>query len=95
MKDRILTLPLRKEWYGMIECGKKKEEYREIKPFWTSRLVNKDGSIKKFKYVVFSYGYTKRRMCFECKGIYVGGGNPRWGGGGNDVYCIKLGEKVW
>ena len=29
-KSKILDLPLKKEWYNMIESGEKKEEYREI-----------------------------------------------------------------
>ena len=35
---KILELPLKKEWYNMIESGEKREEYREIKPFWISRI---------------------------------------------------------
>ena len=34
----ILHLPLKKEWYEMIESGVKTEEYREIKPYWIKRL---------------------------------------------------------
>lgn len=37
-----LHLNLRKQWFEMIFLGIKKEEYREIKPFWFSRLF-KDG----------------------------------------------------
>lgn len=37
---RILHLPLKKEWYEMIESGVKTEEYREIKPYWVKRLVS-------------------------------------------------------
>lgn len=29
----VLDLPLKKEWYEMIENGIKTEEYREIKPY--------------------------------------------------------------
>lgn len=36
MKD--LFLVLKSEWYDMIESGEKKEEYREIKPYWFQRL---------------------------------------------------------
>lgn len=35
---KILDLPLKKEWYNMIERGEKREEYRAIKQFWISRL---------------------------------------------------------
>ena len=40
--DNILELPLKKEWYNLIESGIKKEEYREIKPFWLKRLCTKE-----------------------------------------------------
>ena len=34
---RILDLPLMAVWFLMIESGEKKEEYREIKPYWIKR----------------------------------------------------------
>lgn len=37
---KILELPLKKEWYDMIECGEKREEYREVKPYWVKRLLD-------------------------------------------------------
>lgn len=39
MGQKILHLPLKAKWYEMIESGVKKEEYREIKPYWVKRLV--------------------------------------------------------
>lgn len=36
----MLTLPIKKKWFDMILSGEKKEEYREIKPYYTSRLAN-------------------------------------------------------
>ena len=35
----ILHLVLKAQWYDMIACGEKKEEYREIKPYWVNRLL--------------------------------------------------------
>ena len=35
----LLHLPLKAKWYEMIESGVKREEYREIKPYWTKRLL--------------------------------------------------------
>lgn len=35
---KTLYLPLKKEWYNMIESGVKTEEYREIKPYWANRI---------------------------------------------------------
>lgn len=34
---KILELPLKKEWYDMIERGEKREEYREYKEYWFKR----------------------------------------------------------
>ena len=40
MKNKVLTITVRKQWLDMIAAGEKTEEYREIKPYWASRLVN-------------------------------------------------------
>lgn len=36
----VLPLVLEKKWFKKIVSGEKTEEYREIKPYWASRLVN-------------------------------------------------------
>ncbi len=36
----MLTLPIKKKWFDMILSGEKKEEYREIKPYYTTRFKN-------------------------------------------------------
>ena len=36
---KILDLPLKKEWYNMIETNIKTEEYREVKPYWIKRIL--------------------------------------------------------
>lgn len=38
--EKVLKLTVNKEWFSRILSGKKTEEYREIKPYWASRLVN-------------------------------------------------------
>lgn len=40
MEKKILTLNVSKQWFDMIVSGEKTEEYRVIKPYWASRLVN-------------------------------------------------------
>lgn len=35
---KVLTLTVNKEWFSRILSGVKKEEYREIKPYWVARL---------------------------------------------------------
>ena len=86
---KTLYLPLKKEWYEMIERGVKTEEYREIKTYWNIRLIYKG-----LTHVKFSYGYTKRTMIFEIERITIGKGNPEWGAPKEDCYIIKLGERI-
>ena len=39
-EKNVLHLVLEKKWFEKIISGEKTEEYREIKPYWASRLVN-------------------------------------------------------
>ena len=67
MKEkRILHLTLLKKWFDLILAGTKKEEYREIKPYWTKRLLGKE-----FDEIYFKNGYSKNSpfMRVEWKGI--------------------------
>ena len=112
---KTLYLPLKKEWYEMIEAGIKKEEYRERSPYWVNRLRDKDRTcadkaegcecnricwkigncgLAHFDVVCFSYGYTKRRMLWECKGITIGQGRKEWGAPDHETFIIKLGERL-
>jgi hypothetical protein len=78
-----------KDWFEMILNGAKKEEYREIKPYWESRL---DG--KKFDTVKLQMGRNpgSPSMYVECLGIEKGGqGNTDWGWV-EPCYKIKLGR---
>lgn len=36
---KTLHLTLKKQWFDLIASGEKTEEYREIKQYWISRLV--------------------------------------------------------
>ncbi len=36
----MLILPIKKKWFDMIKSGEKKEEYREIKPYYKTRFYN-------------------------------------------------------
>ena len=40
VEKKVLPLVLEKKWFEKIVSGEKTEEYREIKPYWASRLVN-------------------------------------------------------
>lgn len=39
-KKKVLTITVSKQWFDMIVAGEKTEEYRDIKPYWASRMVN-------------------------------------------------------
>ena len=54
---KVLTLTISKEWYELIVAGEKNEEYREIKPYWASRLVNQNSESGMVGFDEFG-GYT-------------------------------------
>lgn len=103
MKEKILYLPLEKEWYEMIERGEKLEEYREIKEHWIKRICKSKKLRSGFccedvdtdiTHVCFSYGYTKRRMLKKVLRIYIGYGKIDWGAPKLDkVFIIELEKK--
>ena len=92
---KILHLVLKAQWYDMIDRGEKKEEYREIKPYWSNRLTDynriykwfKDINERKFNIstpcrytcVCFHRGYTSTTMTFAIENINIGKGRPEWG----------------
>lgn len=41
----MLTLPIKKKWFDMILSGEKKEEYREINPYYEARFMNLFGVV--------------------------------------------------
>ena len=95
---KTLHLNLHSKWFKMILLGAKKEEYRELKPYWAKRLVNEDGTFKEFSSVTFSNGYSKNRpqMVFEIKEIKIDTGYVVWGAKYNKAYyVIKLGEMIF
>lgn len=93
-----LHLVLKRKWYDMIASGEKTEEYREIKPYWSNRLMWEiDGfcGFNSYKYICFSKGYTKTRMTFESAGININYGKPEWGAPTDrNVFIIKLGKRI-
>ena len=72
----MLVLPIKKKWFDMIKSGEKKEEYREIKPYWTKRFCHalydlELGNSSKTLYkgqgtVIFQNGYQKNAPRIKC-----------------------------
>ncbi len=87
---KILDLVLKHRWYNMIYSGVKKEEYREIKPYWIERLEN-----NKYDIVRFRKGYTNISMEFSIRYINKTFGIPEWGAPEDKmVYAIGLGKRI-
>jgi len=79
----MLVLPIKKKWFDMILSGEKKEEYRDIKPYYDSRFYHikaipqektQVDSLAEFKlsvetveYVIFRNGYSKNSPSIKCK----------------------------
>ena len=76
----------------MVFSGEKKEEYREMKPYWNRRLSNKD-----FDAIRFRNGYANNapEVLIEWKGLCSGLGIIEWGAPPEKVvYIIKLGNRI-
>lgn len=87
---RILHLTLKKQWFDLIASGVKREEYREMKPYWHVRLQNKT-----YDAIQFRNGYGKHApaMLIELKEILCGIGVAEWGAPTEEsVYILRLGQ---
>ena len=94
----MLTLPIKKKWFDMIKSGEKKEEYREIKPYYDSRfLIYYDRDLFTGKLmqmsapdeIILRNGYSSNSPTIKCKvKIEKGYGKPEWGAEPNKKYFI-------
>lgn len=76
MKDeKTLHLTLKKKWFDMIASGEKKEEYREIKPYWSQRLTS--NPIKIFIIGIGWTDYTIHRDAADVSRYYRNGLDPK------------------
>lgn len=102
----MLTLPIKKEWYDQIFSGRKKEEYREIKPYYTKRFLNCGllqetvdpifGSVviepKGAGWLGFRNGYSPDSPKFRALvEVSIGTGKIEWGAiPGKQYYVLKI-----
>lgn len=90
----MLTLPIKKKWFDMIKSGEKKEEYREIKPYWTKRLnfisYDEKGVVYQVnKNILLRNGYSKNSPTLKCYvQINEGYGKSEWGAEPNKMYYV-------
>ncbi len=73
MNNSILYVPIDKKWFDQIFAGTKTSEYREYKEFWIKRLMNPDGTYKKYDVIHFRNGYNpdSRFIVVELKEIKI------------------------
>jgi hypothetical protein len=62
----ILHLTLKREFFSAIAAGKKRTEYRKVKPYWRKRLEDRDYDV-----VMFRNGYARDapEMVVEFRGV--------------------------
>ena len=101
----MITLPIKKQWFDMIAAGVKKEEYREIKTYYTTRIATEIGESPQITFfalkagretkefiVKFVNGYGNNRPCFyaDCS-IVVKTGRKEWGAvPGTEYYAFRI-----
>lgn len=101
----MLILPIKKKWFEMIRSGEKKEEYREIKPYYNKRFGNvlvgfSLGNVEVMLYaniefrVLFRNGYSNNSPEIECKcTLDRGTGKKEWGAEeGKEYYILRIKE---
>lgn len=97
----MLTLPIKKKWFDMILSGEKREEYRDIKPYYKSRfehcfnVVEYHGEyINAFeenpeREILFHNGYGKDSPSFVAKcTLSIGEGKTEWGAEPGKKYFV-------
>lgn len=94
MEKKVLTLSVKKEWFDKIVSNEKKEEYREVKPYWIKRLTTNCEVVydvvaetycgkvlyRPYTHVLFinGYGDDKPRVEKEIESISIGKPKKGW-----------------
>lgn len=101
----MLVLPIKRKWFDMILSGEKKEEYRDIKPYYMSRFKNvfqmypysyipEEDDVQE---VMFRNGYSSSSPSFRARcRLKFGIGKEEWGAElGMEYYILVIEEIVW
>lgn len=84
----MLTLPIKSKWFNMILSGEKKEEYRSMTQYYTSRFENAKNENNRF-WCILRNGYSSNSPSAT---VYVelstGYGREEWGAEPNTQYYI-------
>lgn len=79
----MLTLPIKRKWFDMIEAGIKKEEYRALTDFYDMRFTNapkfwEDGKQQFYVRLRAGYNANSPSMVIMCW-LDIGPGKKEWG----------------
>lgn len=85
---KILNLTLKKKWFDLIASGQKKLEFRENKPYWACRLLDKNGNGRHFDIVRFKNGYGPNVPTVDVEFKRIGFTGPKW-------FTPRHGEQIW
>ena len=88
----MLTLAIKKKWFDMIDKGEKPEEYRDIKPYYNSRLEPYEGTEQE---IMLRNGYSSSSPLLQITALVTKGtGNPDWGAEeGKEYWVLKIKKK--
>ena len=101
----MLILPIKKKWFDMILSGEKREEYREIKPYYTTRFKN-IFNMSPYSFIpsgtdcgqiMFRNGYKKNSpsIIADCY-LDIKTGKPEWGAEpGINYYTLRIDKIIW
>lgn len=106
---KTVNIPIQKKWFDMILSGEKKEEYREIKPYWWKRLgvkmdMTENGRIRKWSIaekietvtLINGYGHDKPRIVVDLLDIEIKIPEYDWSPIGTEGlwFALVLGEII-
>lgn len=93
---KTITFNLKTEYFNQIRDGVKTEEYRELKPFWAKRLVDRHYDV-----IVVKLGYPPKNaddgkvLYFKWNGFKIKEiTHEIFDGKTQDVYAIDLSERL-
>lgn len=82
---KVLYLTLKTKWYQRIDEGRKRHEFREVKPYWSNRLIGKHYDVIEFR---LGYRSDSPRMRFEYLGYKIIKVKSV------ELYAIELGKRI-
>lgn len=97
----MLILPIKKKWFYMILTGEKREEYRDIKPYYTTRLnkifnmvddIPLDHAKAQVRFTN-GYGYKVPAFIADCH-LEKRTGRKEWGAEPDKEYYVLVIEKI-